>query len=80
MFAKGFNIEPSYINVFEHEALFADNLDKYWIPVQKEWMNILREEVKKGEMVNLYIIVLGTYRLANSAEIEWVMLVNDFQK
>jgi len=73
----GLNREE-YLKLFDTEFLFTENLVEYWLPIQNPLIQPLKEELKKGEEVVLYVAWIGARK--ESDKIDWVFLVNEFEK
>lgn len=70
---------PEFYTVpYETEILFVENGAKYWLAVKKEPLRHLEQELKQGEEVDLFLIRVGTARIAD--EWESMLLVESFQK
>lgn len=60
------------------ELLFSEDGREYWLAVNKELLPEFKEELKKGESLDLYVIRLGGIR--KKGKWEWVLLVEKFAK
>jgi hypothetical protein len=76
--AKTRKASPELVNLFEEELLFKEGDAGYWLPVQKQVIPFLREELKAGDRVELYLIWIGTR--SEGGVTDWFFLVNEFQK
>ena len=66
------------VKLFDTEFLFTEGLVEYWLPIQGPLIQPLKDELKKGEDVMLYIAWVGARK--ESDTIDWVFLVNEFEK
>jgi len=67
-----------YVKLFDTEFLFTEKFVEYWLPIQSQLILPLKEEVKKGEDVILYLAWVGARK--ESDKIDWVFVVNEFEK
>ncbi|MEP6706261.1 MAG: hypothetical protein ABJC05_02010 [Pyrinomonadaceae bacterium] len=78
LWAKFYYRNSGYANLYETEFLFKDDTADYWLPVQKQVAKYFDEELKKGELVDLYLVRPGGMRL--KGKIDWIFLVEEFQQ
>ena len=70
---------PEFYTVpYETEMLFTEGSKNHWLVVKKESVPQFEQELKKGEMVELFLIKLGNARVDN--KLEPVLLVEKFVK
>jgi len=67
-----------YTRHYETEVLFSEGEGKYWLVVRKELLPAFEKGLKKGDVVELYLIKLGGVR--NGDTWESVLLVEKFTK
>ncbi|MGH9765859.1 MAG: hypothetical protein ACREAB_00375 [Blastocatellia bacterium] len=67
-----------YVKLFDTEFLFIEDSVEYWLPIQSQLIQPLKDELKKGEEVILYVAWIGARK--ESDKIDWVFLVNEFEK
>jgi hypothetical protein len=67
-----------YLKVWDTEFLFTETLIEYWLPVQSPLIQPLQEELRKGDDVTLYVAWVGARK--ESGKVDWVFLVNEFEK
>jgi len=67
-----------YTKAYEIEALFTENRDRHWLAVSKKLVPRLEQELKKGDLVELFVIRMGGVR-SNGAW-EGVILIEDMRK
>lgn len=78
LWAGTYSTTPSYGSSFESEFLFKEGADDYWLPVQKQVANYFDKELKKGDLLDLYLIRPGGLRVKGKEELDWVFLVEEF--
>ena len=76
--AKSRGLRQEIVDLFEDELLFKEDSTEYWLPVQKQVIPFFAEELKKGDTVELYLIITGS-RTEDGVP-DWVFLVNEFKK
>jgi hypothetical protein len=67
-----------YTANYQTEALFSEDGDNYWLVVRKQLLPSFEQELKKGEVVELFLIKLGNTRIGE--KLEPVLLVEKFGK
>lgn len=67
-----------YTGPYETEALFTEDGVEHWLVVHKKLVPQLKEELKKGEALDLFVIRLGGVRAGG--EWEGVVLVESLRK
>ncbi|HYH85904.1 MAG TPA: hypothetical protein VEX60_10665 [Pyrinomonadaceae bacterium] len=67
-----------YTEPYEDEALFTEDGAEHWLAVHKKLVPRLKEELKKGEALELFVIRLGGVR--TGSEWEGVILVESLRK
>lgn len=78
LWAKLYYRNLGYANLYETEFLFKEDTADYWLPVQKQVAKYFDGELKKGELVDLYLVRPGGTRLKE--KIDWIFLVEEFQQ
>jgi hypothetical protein len=68
----------SYTEPYETEMLFTENGAEYWLAVRKKSLPQFEQELKRGEVVDLYLIRVGAAK--TPADWELMLLVENFQK
>jgi len=76
--AKTRKLDRGTVDLFEDELLFKEGPTEYWLPVQKQVVPFFAEELKNGDVVELYLMWIGS-RTENGAT-DWVFLVNEFKR
>ena len=78
LWAGSYYRNPGFANLYESEFLFKEGIADYWLPVQKQVAKYFDSELKKGELVDLYLIRPGGLKVKGKTE--WVFLVEEFQQ
>ena len=78
LWATSYYRNPGYANLYEAEFLFKEGITEYWLPVQKQVAKYFDGELKKSELVDLYLIRPGGLRVKD--KIDWIFLVEEFQQ
>lgn len=68
----------TYTRPYQQQILFSENGQKYWLAVRTELLPRLKQELKKGDTIELFLIKLGSAR--NGDKWEPVLLVEKFLK
>lgn len=76
--SKLYSQRKDYYKLFEREFLFKEGADEYWLPVQEPVTKYFDKELKKGELVDLYLVRPGGVK--SGEKVDWVFLVEEFQK
>jgi hypothetical protein len=64
--------------LYENELLFTECGTEFWLPVQKQVIPYFEKELKKGEMVSLFMARVGGEKVADKWD--WLFIVNEFVK
>lgn len=75
---KSFKISEKVAAMFENEFLFREGEKDFWLPVQKQVASYFPKELKKDEIVTLYLFFGGGVKTREKSE--YLFLVNDFEK
>jgi hypothetical protein len=67
---------PKVRSLLESEILVSEGNTQYWLPIQKDLLLHLEEEVKTGERLIVFVAWLGVYK--EDAHFEWVFIINGF--
>lgn len=67
-----------YTKPYETEILFTEEGDEHWLAVKTELLLRLKQEIKEGNEVDLYLIRMGAALISNAWEP--MILVENFQK
>jgi hypothetical protein len=63
--------------LFQSEVRFKEGNTAYWIPVQNQLIPAFRHELKPGQMVDVYVILIGLIH-HGPKRFECLFLANDF--
>jgi len=77
-FAKSLGAE-NFVKSFQHEIRVKEGSTDYWLPAQEVLLPYLREEVRAGDLFDLYLLWIGYIREENKTEGRWIFTVNEFQ-
>lgn len=67
-----------YTEPYETEMLFTESGAKHWLAVRKKSVPHFKQELKRGEAVDLYLIRVGAAKVSDGWEL--MLLVESFQK
>jgi hypothetical protein len=76
--AKMLGNTEEYVEQYESEFLFTEESKEYWLPVQKKVSSYFDKELKKEDVIDLYLVRAGGIRTAGKWD--WMLLVEEFQK
>ncbi len=68
-----FTDKPKIRALYESEVLVREGKRQFWLPIQKELLPYLLEEVKEGQHFIVFATWLGGYK--DDKEFEWVFTV-----
>ena len=74
---KTFGKPKELLDLLENEYLFVEDKVEYWLPVQKQVASYFKDELKKGDMVTLFVVWLGARKEAKS--VDYIFLTNEFE-
>jgi len=77
--AKSLKVGIDVEMVFKAEALFREDSVVFWIPIQAVLIEPLRNELRRGDRLTLYVGYAGA-QATDSTRIEWVFMANEFTK
>jgi hypothetical protein len=61
---------------FTTEFLFKEGSEEHWLVVQKSLVDAIPKELKKGAVINAYVIWIGAIKA--EADWEWLFAMNEF--
>ncbi len=64
------------IDIFNKEVLVETDAGKFWFPIQDELFSYWIKELKKGDLVLVYIRFYGTIK--NKLDNDWIFTINGF--
>jgi hypothetical protein len=70
-------IDEAHLRLYTREFRFVENGRSFWLPVQTPVSNYFAEELKPGELVDLYGICAGGF--GNRLALEPVILIEEFE-
>lgn len=76
--AKVRQVDKKIVDLFEREILFTENSVEHWLPIQKQLIPFLEQEVKVGDPVELFVIWIGARKEGKRED--WVFLINEFSR
>ncbi len=74
---KSTNTNFSLFELLDKEFLFKECDKEYWVPVQTPAANDFPQDMKKGDKITLYLMVVGG--IETNGEWEFVYLTNSFK-
>jgi hypothetical protein len=70
---------PSVLDkLFQSEVLIRIDQDSLWMPIQKELLISLKEEISKGDSLTLYCLFLNEH--SSKKQLKNIFLISEFQK
>lgn len=72
--------DPKMLTLLENEYLFQECGKDYWVPVQKPVAAYFSKELKSGDTITLYLMVIGGLKLSDKEPFDPAFLVNEFRK
>jgi hypothetical protein len=69
-------VPPNTVELFPVEILFREGSHEHWIAVQTPLLEFLPKEVKRGQVINAYVVWMGAIKVDNHWE--WLFAMNDF--
>lgn len=75
--AGTFKQPADYSDRYQHEYLYKEGDEEYWLPTQEPVTKYFDRELKPGDKMTLYIITIGAYRAEKA--IDCVILVEEFR-
>jgi hypothetical protein len=67
-------------SLIDNEYLFRECETEYWIPVQKQVAAYFPKELKPGDMITVYLMVIGGIKLSPKDPYQAVFLISEFKK
>jgi len=76
---KLFNGNPNFMDtMFASEVLIKLGSDTLWMPVQKQLLEALNQEIKKGDTLTLFCLYLNEHSVTNG--LRNIFLISEFSK
>jgi len=76
--AKSLHINIDVHTALRTELLFREDSLQLWLPVQEVLVPSVRNELKRGDLVTLFVGYVGAE--GQGTVIDWVFVVNEFEK
>lgn len=74
---RSFRRDSTLVNDFHREYLFKERDTLLWLPVQDAVASFFPKELRPGQLVSLYVMLLGgSYK---EGAITWAFIVNEFR-
>lgn len=70
--------DSSYVDLFEEEALFEEDGERYWLPVQVGPLSYMRDELAPGDRIAVYLTFAGAHA-GRAGPATWVFTVNEYE-
>ncbi|MGB8510462.1 MAG: hypothetical protein WCD76_18965 [Pyrinomonadaceae bacterium] len=80
LWIESYGIESRFFELYENEFLFTEDDVEYWLPVQTPVAKYFDKELTKGDRLDVYVQFVGGKRGKGSDHIDWMFLVNEYQK
>lgn len=80
MWQESMSADPKMLTLLENEYLFQECGKDYWVPVQKPVAAYFSKELKSGDTITLYLMVIGGLKLSDKEPFDPAFLVNEFRK
>jgi len=78
MWQESLGIDPKIPTMLENEYLVRECDKEYWVTVQKQVAGYFPKELKSGDRITLYLMVVGGVKITDKWD--FVFLVNEFRK
>jgi hypothetical protein len=71
-------MDAKVLTLLENEFLFKECDKEYWIPVQKQVAAYFPKEMQQGDMITLYLMVVGGLKTTNKWEFVYLTQVASY--
>ena len=78
LWQEALQVDPQILATLDSEYLFKECEKEYWIPVQKPVASYFPKELKIGDTITLYLMLVGGVKTPTSWDV--VFFVNEFRK
>jgi len=78
MWQGSLTIDPKILALVENEYLVKECDKEYWVTVQKQVAGYFPKELKTGDRITLYLMVVGGVKTTDKWD--FIFLVNEFRK
>jgi hypothetical protein len=65
------------VELFPTEFLFQEGTVEHWVAVQRPLLTSIPKEVKRGQIFNAYVMLIGTIHKVGEQR-EWLFVMNEF--
>ena len=72
--ARALGVDKFIYGLFTHEIQMMENGKSYWLPVQKNLVPFMQDELSNDQVIDLFVVFIGVFRGSP------VFLVNNFKK
>jgi hypothetical protein len=73
---RSFMRDSTMADDFHREYLFKEGKTPFWLPVQDKVASFFPKEVRPGQQINLYVMLLAGYDYGG--KMTWGFIVNEF--
>lgn len=80
MWQESMGTDAKMLTLLEDEYLFQECGKEYWIAVQKQVAAYFPKELKTGDTITLYLMVIGGLKQSDKDAFDPAFLVNEFRK
>jgi hypothetical protein len=80
MYQKSMQPKVDITSLVDNEYLFRECDTDYWIPVEKQVAAYFPKELKTGDMITVYLIVIGGIKVTAKDPYQPVFLIEEFRK
>ena len=80
MYQKSMQPKADIPSLVDNEYLFRECDTEYWIPVQKQVAAYFPKELKPGDMITVYLMVIGGIKLNSKDPYQPVFLIEEYKK
>ncbi len=80
MWQESMGADPKMLTLLENEYLFQECGKDYWVAVQKQVASYFPKELKAGDTITLYLMVIGGLKPSDKEPFDPAFLVNEFRK
>lgn len=78
LWIKTFGGDERFLDLFTKEVLVSEEKKKYWIPIQKQLIPYLDNEIQVGE--DFYIYIRWPGASVGTFTTNWTFIINEFKK
>ncbi len=74
---ESLEVDPVLLSILDKEFLFKECGKEYWIPVQKPAAKDFPEDMKAGDKITLYLMMVGG--IEDKGNWDWIFFTNSFK-